>query len=344
MSDFKEAMMLAFDDELEKVAVPAVLRSLGQRALGGGSGAALGATAGAGVGGLAGGVHGYRKAKQQGGSGLYGALAGGMRGALMGGGIGAAGGGAAGALSGKRGIQHARQMAKAEGPIGAISRFGQRQVHSLTGALPGGFKSRSGAVRSLRAGGYDIEKRLAETGKKLRKAKGPARTKLQGERASLLKARGHARTAENLGMTSIPGFFRAVASGKGGKGLKAAVGQQWHGSPGVGGKAMQFGLPAAFVASEAMGKGEPGGPGKLSRGLRSAAETAPWMLTSMPLAGATALGSGLVAGGSAMKRLLRRKKPEDAPYPEEADEGQAAPVERVESPGAQGKLPEGLGA
>ena len=71
MSDFKEALMLAFDDELEKVAAPAVLRALGRRALAGGSGAALGATAGAGVGGLAGGAHGYRKAKQQGGSGLY---------------------------------------------------------------------------------------------------------------------------------------------------------------------------------------------------------------------------------------------------------------------------------
>lgn len=341
MSDPNDALMLAFNDELEKVAVPAVLRRLGQRALSSGSGAALAGTAGAGLGGVAGGVQGYRQAKERGGSGLAGALAGGMRGAALGGGAGLAAGGAVGALAGKKGIQHARQMAKRKGALGAISRFGQRQVHSVTGALPAGFKSRSAAVRSLGAGGADIQKRLAETGKSLGKAKGPARQKLIKERASLKKALEHAGTAEELGMTSVPGFFRTMASKDAVKGVKAGLGQQWHGSPSVGGKLMTFGMPAGFVASEAMQPTEKGEPGRVSRTLRSAAETAPYMLTTMPLAGATLMGSGLAAGGRAVGKLLRRKK-EPAPEPEESEEGMGA-VERVESPSVQGKLPEGLG-
>lgn len=336
--------MLAFNDELEKVGAPAgILQRLGQRALAGGSTAALGGTAGAGLGALAGGVKGYRQAKEQGGSGLAGALAGGMRGAALGGGLGAAAGGAGGMLAGKRGIQHARQMAKREGALGAISRFGQRQVHGVTGALPGGFRSRSAAVRSIGAGGADISKRLSETGKSLRTAKGPARKKLMAQRQSLRKAEQHARKAEELGMTSVPGFFRTMATGKGIEGMKATLGQQWHGSPSVGGKLMTFGMPAGFMAAEAARKSQPGESSRGARAAQSFVDMAPYTLTAMPLAGATLLGTGLSAGGKAVGRLLRRKRPaEPPPYPEEA-EGQAAPAERIESPSVQGRLPEGFG-
>jgi hypothetical protein len=337
--------MLSFDDELEKVGAPigGVLQRLGQRALSGGSAAALAGTAGAGLGGLAGGVRGYQQAKEQGGSGLAGALTGGVRGMALGGGLGAVGGGVGGMLAGKHGIQAASQMAKRTGPLGAISRFGQRQVHSLTGALPGGFKSRSAAIRSIGAGGADIQKQLGETGKSLRTAKGPDRKKLTAQRESLRKAEQHARTSEELGMTTIPGFFRTMASRDAGKGLKASLGQQWHGSPSVGGKFVTVGLPAGFVAAEAARPSTEGGPGRVSRTAKSFADIAPHTLTAMPMAGATALGIGLSAGGKAIGRLLRSKRAaEPAPYPEEA-EGMSTPVERIESPAVQGKLPEGFG-
>ena len=339
MFEHDEVSMSAFDGELEKLAVGALLKSLGQRALASGGAGALGATAGAGLGGVAGGVQGYRKSKQQGGSGLAGALGGAVRGAAIGGGAGLAAGGLAGAAGGARAQKLVRGLSGREDVVGKVSRLGERQAHSVTGALPAGMGRREG-LRSMGAGVTDLEKRVTDVGKRL--AAKPGDAKLLKQQKSLGKALEHGRKAEDLGMTSVPGMFKAMAT-KPGEALKAGLGQQWHGSPSVAGKAMTFGLPAAFVGSEAARKSKPGEDSRFTRTLKTTAETVPYMLGPMGILGATGLSMGGGAAARQAGRLVSKPKRlgtnPSAPVPEDASV--SGNVERIYSPGAQGRPPEG---
>jgi hypothetical protein len=351
MSEFDPITLRAFNEELEKLGAGLnLLPGLARRALSGGSVAALGGAGGAALGGAVGAARGGAKARREGRSVLGGALGGGLGGAALGAGLGAGAGLIGGVAAGRRGADWAKALAKRDDVVGQVSRFGQRQAHSVTGALPEGFRSRTNAIRSLRGGGYSQEKQLRELGKKWQTAKGPERIKLQKQREGMKKALEGATAAEETGMTSVPGLFRAMADPeKFKRGITGAVKQQWHGTgTGIGGavgKGMMVGFPGMMVAGEAVRPSDPGEASRVSRVLGSAAEFAPYAVLPMGMAGATLVGSGAGTIGRGIGSLLpggRRRPRDSGPEPEEA-EGLASPVERIESPQVQGRAPEGLG-
>ena len=350
MFEHNDTVLSSFNDTLEKVAFnPALLQRVGQRALSGGGLGALGAAGGGVMGGATGGIQGYRQAQEEGQSGLLGALGGVARGAAKGGALGLAAGGLAGAAGGARSQKLVRRLSAGKDRIGGISRFGERQVHSLTGALPQGM-SRSDGLRAIGASPVQrLEQRMVAAARRNPKPpSGPHRPrthvgKLTSELAGLGRAKVHAQKLEELGMTNVPGFFKAMAT-KPGQALKAGLGHEWHGATSRGAKAMAFGLPAAFVAPEAMRSSKPGEEGRVARTARALASTAPYTIAPMGILGATGLsvaGSGLV--GQAGK-LVSRKQPLGVtpPPPMPEDGGTSANVERVYSPSAQGRPPEGL--
>ena len=109
-----------------------------------GSMAGVGAVGGAAVGGLSGGISSYRDARRQGAgggqavlSGVMGAGSGATKGALVGGALGAGGGAIAGHLNPQLGTQMAEMSGGLlSNQVGKVSRFGQRQLHGLTGWTP----------------------------------------------------------------------------------------------------------------------------------------------------------------------------------------------------------------
>lgn len=327
----------------EKSAAPvsSLFRRLGQRALASGGGAALGGAGGASVGAVAGGLRGYQKAEEEGRSGLSGALSGGLRGAAAGGALGAGVGGVAGAAGGARAQRLVRSASSKKNPVGSVSRFGERQVHSLTGALPQGMSKSKG----LRAIGASPEATASEAlMEAISASKAPARLgRLDAVGAdkkvqSLTKALEHAKKTEELGMTSLPGAARAFATHPV-QATKAGLGREWHSNPSVGGKLMAVGLPAGMVVSDAMRKDDPESTAA-SRGLASAGMMAPFSLTPMGFAGATVASGVLGGAGKRVGGLLQRKKPlgrnTEAPVPEDASE--SGNVEHELSPRASGEF------
>jgi hypothetical protein len=349
MSELHPVLLDSFNDELEKLSAPLnLLPNLARRALSGGSAAALGGAGGAALGAGAGAVHGAVKAKREGGSAGWGALSGGLRGAALGGSLGAGAGLAGGAVAGKRGAELARQLAERKGVVGGISRFGQRQAHAVTGALPEGFKTRSAAIRSIGGGGAPVAEQLKGVKTQLR-SKGldaAKKEKLLANQERLQKAMAGATAAEETGMTSIPGMFRALAKPSEFKrGIVGATQQQWHSAGGPVGKGLMVGFPGVFMASEAMRESKPGERGRVARTLGAGLESIPYSVLPMGLVGSSLVGAGTGAAGRAVGGLLpgqgRRLRPA-APEPEESEEGMGAPVERVVSPQAQGRAPEGM--
>lgn len=318
----------SFHREFLKIAAPAVMetlaRTLGnpelraavQRGLGGlGAGAGLGGLVGA----AAGGVHGYREAKQQGAGtgdavlhGLLRAPGGAGKGALLGSlGLGALE--AAGAIPGAAGA-----ATKAPGILGSAARFGQRQVHGLTGWTPRGFLDTEGA-RAIGAG-----------------------TPL-GNKPSA-KAMAAAGRAQELGITSLPGFARSFMK-QPVETIRAGVGHQWHAGSKLD-KAMMVGLPAAAAASE-FARDPEGRGGRLAG---NAVQLGSLALGPVPLAGQLAAGA---AGNAAVRRVMKPKGGTQAselgqnPAPPETAStanGLATPVERQYSDRAIGEIPVMSGA
>lgn len=362
-----DSMMISFCDELTKEAlVPARLAGLGtrivqntalQRGLEGlGSGMGVGALAGAVGGAGIQGVRGYREAKEMGATGVQ-ALAGGIskgvggaaKGALIGAGVGGVGLGSAAA----RGMK-TPQLTQAWGPVGSFARFGQRQVHGLTGWTP------SGGLHSIRAGTYDPAKRVARAHLALAKAQDeriPLASRVIGairnrtpeqlrashigraekELGSTLKGLRYAGEAQRMGLTSLPGYARSLAK-QPLKTLKTGFGEQWHSSD-LSGKALVFGLPVAGVASEAMKPTEPGGAGKAERMGKRMGDIAFGMgplpvssaLLAAPMLGAVGGGAGKLLG------KLRGKRPHlPAPPSLEPAGGDTTPGEYVYSDRAMG--------
>lgn len=299
-----DLQMEGFYSELEKQAFsPAVGRALG----GIGAGAGAGAVIGAGLGGAVGGVQSYRRARQEGQSAGGAALSG------VGGALSHMGGGAMkGALVGAAGLGTAAAMGKAPalagrltqmgGPLGVGARSGQRQVHALTGWTP------DAGIQSIRGGAYSAAQRLD----KAKKAVGP---EAASELAAATKAHGAADKAEKMGLTSLPGYAKALFNkdtgglvGNAGKVIRTGAAEQWH-AGGAANKAMMVGVPAAALAGEVSRKSEPGGPGKLERVGRHLGELG-MMMGPIPMAGQMVAGAALSGAGGRLGRALdKTKKP-----------------------------------
>lgn len=238
--------MLAFADELEKQSA-----GIGQ-AIGGllkRPGVAATATSAA-MGGLWQGDKGYQEAKER-GEGIGGRITG----ALRRGAVGTAGGAAVGG-----GIAAGAKHLK--GRAGNLARSGQKsladlggqQAHALTGV---------GTARQFGSGSALSKRNLADAGEHLTNMQRLAKTKPTawrkwretGAQKGLDRAtKGHKATleAERMGITSLPGTFKALRKEGPGKVLRTAWDSQ-IGGMGTGTKAFMFGVPAAIGVAGAMG-------------------------------------------------------------------------------------------
>lgn len=350
MPELDERVLLSFREELNKLAaVPwqALGRSVGN-GMGAGAGAlgALGAARGA--------LKGWHEDRAQGGgageAALH-ALGGAAKGGLGGAAIGALGGAAlsgAGALaSPELAARAAGALEGGPGAIGALSRFGQRQVHGLTGWTP------EGGLDAIRGGAWGQRHNVDTARAATQEAFGKVRL---GDEASInhaagkvkaLKGAERARDAavdvESRGMTSIPGSLSAIRKDPAGA-LAAGAKQQWHGSTAAE-KALLVGLPAAQLGMAAAGhdqnKGERIGEniGGLVGGLA---------FGGAPLAGQLAGGIGAGLAGKMIGRGVDHLRPQHGivnrkPELEPVNTESHVPVERNMSSAAQGLAPEDVG-
>ncbi len=240
---YDEHLLRAFQQELWKLGAPSILPARLSSVLS--SAGALGGI-GAGVGGVAGAVHGgvknYRAAKAEGadtrGALLHGAMgaAGGVgKGALIGAGVGGvAGAGASLANAGK-----AEAMRAALTDRSAFARFGQRQVHGVTGAVPQGglgqlrmdAADRAGQLKSLtarlEADPHSMQPGIIDRARGL-DAKTVGAKAL--ERAQ--QSAGAAQAAQDAGLTSVPGLVRSLAKSPKDT-MRLAWNHQMHGADGT---------------------------------------------------------------------------------------------------------------
>lgn len=255
----------AFAFELDKLAVsPAFGARVGSMLGGAGSLGGVGSLVGAGLGGAYRGYQGYRDAKNQGAttgqavaSGVAGGLGGAMSGAAAGGIVGGVGGAVGGALNPAKMEAARKALTNTRGPVGAFSRFGQRQVHAVTGWHPGGDNLQKG-MDEIRHGAYGARQHMNALTEK-----GVTGAGLEGAQKRLQAA----ETAERMGLTSVPGYVRSMRDNGIGATLRAGVDQQLHGADAAT-KALTFGLPAAGVAQTLAEKEDPNKPHKHSKAVR----------------------------------------------------------------------------
>lgn len=362
-----EALFNAFHAELKKLAFsPRASAMLG----GGGAGAGAGLLAGA-IGGA--GLQGYRKyqeAKEQGASGSHAALAGALggisgvgTGAMVGAGLGAAGGAALGHLRPAMAETVRKGLTQGPGPIGAFSRFGQRQVHGITGWHPG--ETLGEGMRELRHGAYDAEVALNKLKKpepgvldRLRN-RTPARASEEAI-ASAEKRFNAANRAQEMGLTSLPGYARSLKNNGIGNTLGTAVNEQLHGTTNTE-KALMLGLPAAQLASTAFSKDDENHP-EGSRNVRLAKDTASLagglLLGPLPQVTQMMAGAGIhkaIDGSAKLHARFRqpkgtqfRREPIPGTKPSgilispEQEKAVGPPPEYEVSPAARGQAPEGV--
>lgn len=343
MSALEESVLEAFHAELQKTAAPWQLVGRSVGALGG-AGAGIGGALGA----LHGAVSGYRDAREHGrsvGGSALGALGGGVRegamGAALGGGAGMLAGGGAALAAPELAARGARAVESAGGPIGALGRFGQRQVHGLTGWTP------EEGLSSIRGGAFGARGRAEAAHKNMYDVieKNPNDQKAVGSAIKSYGQEGRAARAaqelEDRGMTSIPGTLKAIASDPRGA-LSAGFKDTWHGAHPVT-RAAMIGLPALDVAKALAGPEDPH-KGRAERiGGTLAGVTTGALLGGAPLAAQIAgglaampVGSMLGKGVDKLRGGLVHRKPEL----EHVDNQQHVPTEREMSPAAAGVLPE----
>ena len=313
MPEISEEMMLAFHDELAKEAgfqelvarAAPVLKGVGA---GGGAGAALGAIGG----GALGAYQRYAQARDEEGAGVGSALLAGAGGGLTGAAHGAAIGGAVGALGGGVAGHLGKDVSalnRVRGPVGTGARFGQRQVHALTGML-------------------DTQGGLAG--------------------ATQLASAGLQEPVQGMQLTSIPGVLRSIdrhglkataqealhATASTAKGKAFMLGL-----PALG---VAQALTHKKNSTDARGRGEEVGDqvGQMVGGIAGGA---------LPIVGGLALQSAAGKAGGLIGRgvdRLRRGKiqtppvggtPGLSPTTLEPAEAQHTPSERIESPAAAGR-------
>lgn len=254
---------------------------------------------------------------------------------------------------GMRALESALSGLKATG--GVAKRFGQRQVHGLTGWTPQGFMNPAG-IREMRAGATEAAERLTAAERSVAPGPGKYRPGLvdrvlgrgpeqvqrnaveakHNELSQARKAYQSAQKAEDMGLTSLPGYARALAQHPG-EALRTGFAEQWHGM-GPGGKALMVGLPGLGVASELSKPGEPGGPGRFERAGTRLGELA-YTMGPLPLSGQVALGVGAGSIAKRMGKLFDKKKPVGhIPAPPSLDPagGEAAPADPIISERALG--------
>jgi hypothetical protein len=229
-------------------------------------------------------------------------------------------------------------LATKNNAAGSFSRFGQRQVHSLTGWTPGGTAK---SIESIGAGAAVPRRALENT-----KATWDPKELVRGQAA--LKA---TEKAQEMGLTSLPGIAKSI----GREGLlptaKAGLHAGWAGaSPRM--KALMVGLPAmqAVQTLRAPGGEDGQGMGKGERIGRLAGGTLGTMAAPLSLAGSLALSSALERGGGAIGKGVDRVRrggqqptvpshvphePARPPATEPGDTGQVA-TERVFGSGYSG--------
>lgn len=321
--------MKGFHAELDKTSgVPQELlahlsRSGVRKAMGAGLGSGLGLGLGAGalVGGARGGKDAYDTARERGSSragaalaALGGGLGGAVRGAGKGALIGAGSGLALGAASPTKVLSATKSLSKMDNSLGSLSNFGQRQVHSVTGWKPGGAAS---SVERIGAGAAPARRELAALGKDLSSGAGVPSGKLQQAAKSLASA----DKAQEMGLTSLPGYAKSLKNNGVLPTLSAGVKSQWD-SAGVKGKAMMVGLPALAAVNAARAPEGDGKPGRAERLGRVVGGTVGGLAAPLSLAGSAALSTALErAGGAAGKGVdkLRGKRPVQQPQvPQEA--------------------------
>lgn len=375
MSDLADAQYAAMHDALLKLAFSGALarravsaiaphavgagRYLARSATDAGAGAAMGGAVGGLAGGVGGAIEGYRE------DGLGGAVGKGTQRARQGATAGAVLGGAGGLAAGGR--LGASQFMQSKNPLAMVGRFGERQVHSLTGATRGGVKrlAEDGsvnpryieAVKAMKGDSADIANRVLAAKKNVDKAVTQGKG-VDAAKRGLERAQAAMKTSDEAiekGMTSLPGVVNAVRK----EGLKPL----WtHGikpqmtQHGVTGAAMTV-APVAMAAPELLQESDEEGRGRAERFLGSVGEAGAYTATPfVPVAGSTVLsGVGRRAGGTVgqgIDKLVgavsssRTNKPRlggaaGSPLTD-ADADNGAPVERVMSDAAQGKPPEGM--
>lgn len=223
-------------------------KTLGLAGAMGGHGAAIGA----GIGGIYKGYKGYSDAKEQGQdtegalkAGLGAGVGGAMSGALYGG-IAGAGAGAAVGRYHPKADQLREALSTEKNWTGSLGRFGQRQMHGITGVTP------EKGLESIRGGSWRSQLDFDAI-----KAKGGDITKAQ-------KTLDVDKAMAGGGLTSVPGIAKTFL-GKNKdvsrtEAVKRMLGHQWH-SQGAGGKALMVGmtglpLMSALTSSSEGGKGE----------------------------------------------------------------------------------------
>lgn len=310
MIDFSDEVLAAFQDELRKEAGFA-LKNIGSL---GGAGAMLGAGGGA----VLGGVRGYQQAQEQGQNGIGGAASGALRGGLLGGAAGGLAGGVAGGLAKK---DYGQLL---EHPVlGAGARFGQRQVHGVTGMLT------PSEIEKVRGGAHNARQALDAA-----KASGSSAV------PRLEKAHAAAARAQDLGLTSIPGYVKSLVKHPIDT-LRTSAKEQIHSSPLMTAAAVGAPVAAGVLAPHREDEGLGERTGRIAGGITGSIAGG-----IMPLGGQLATSAGGERIGSWAGRgvdRLRGRRPHNGPTPSlEPAEAQHAPTERVMSPAAMGQPPESL--
>lgn len=357
MSSIDENSIEAFRDEFRKISAlnPFV-----------GSAATLGA-----VGGLGGGALGYQRARAE-GEGVGASLKRGLKGALV--------GGSGGALLG------AGAAAVRPGMGTSISNFGQRQVHGLTGWTPAegvrsighgaadsaerlqaahqalGEASHAHAAASFAEKPPGVVGRLlgkkapvAPTGANLERFQGMNAQQIEehlgkakSEHGSALASHAASEKAEQMGLTSLPGYLKSMKNNGVLPTLTAGANQGWAGTS-AGSKAMMLGLPALGVAGAVRGADAPdqSGKGKAERIGSVVGDVAGNIVGApIPFVGGQVLGEGFKRTGGligkGVDKVRGHLKPQGAPGTDLTQgTGQASAAEHVMTSRAQGTALEG---
>jgi hypothetical protein len=350
MGNIDDATLAGLQDELEKIALLGALSKFvsspnGQKMLGvAGSTLGHGAAIGAGLGALHGAVKNYEDAREQGagvgasvGAGIGGALSEAGTGALYGGALGGLGGAAYHHLNPTAAAELRKKLMSTDKWYGALGRFGQRQVHGLTGWKP----EEGLSSDAIRGGSWRAQQALEK-----------AKTQINPTRSAIVAAKKMVdaeKGMEAAGLTNVPGMV-AAAMGKGPKSrldsLKAVADHQWNGQDMIGRGAL-LGLGVLPTIGALSAQDIEGGPGKgeqignavggLAGSLAGAA--LPVFPQGHVARAAGRIGQGV---GKGVDWLRGRRDPHPATIQdrEQSTSGGMHSVERVMSPTAAGEIPQ----
>lgn len=343
MPELDELTLVAFRAELRKEAgftdlVARAAPTLKNMSSAGGAGAAVGALGGAGLGA----VRSYRAARAQ-GEDVGGAVTGAFGGAARGAGKGALLGGLAGAGAGAASGMGAG-LAQRSGILGAGARFGQRQVHSLTGMLS------PAELEGVRGGAFDARAHLSKATAAMDRAPlsaAPRAQKVVGKAQKAFDATAAATgvTDPSMNLTSLPGYLQAAKQHGAGKVLSTGVREQLaNSSPAM--AALMIGAPAVGLAKTVAGKEETdaAGRGRFERAGEDLGRTVGGVTGGvMPIVGQGVVGGALGRAGKYTGRGIDRLRGKGgqpgmtATTLEPAEMGQHTPTEKVTSPAAAGQ-------